>query len=62
MLKLKFVNVKKDSLVMVVRRNSQNLNVQKMMTVEKVIMILVQFAMVESVNVKKVKKEKIAKQ
>ena len=61
MLKLKFLNVKKDSLIMVVRMASQNSNVQKIMTVEKVIMILLQLAIVDSVNMNKEVKEKIAK-
>jgi len=58
--KLKFVNVKRDSLVLVVKNHSLNLNVKMILIVKKMLLIRLLLVIKENVNVRKEEKEKIA--
>lgn len=58
--KLKFVNVKRDSLVMVVQKLSLNSNVQRMVIVKKMLLIKQVPVITANVSVRREEKEKIA--
>lgn len=58
--KLKFVNVKRDSLEMVVQKLSLNSNVQRMVNVKKMLLIKQVPVITANVSVRREEKEKIA--
>jgi len=58
--KLKFVNVKRDSLEMVVQKLSLNSNVQRMVIVKKMLLIKQVPVITANVSVRREEKEKIA--